>query len=108
MELWQHQKEMAEWFSKRHAGMFAADMGTGKSAAAIESVRQCDKVLICCPVAVGPAAAPSVTNWGTGSPRREVLHADDLADACLHLLEHYDDPEPVNVGTGMPAQPRSC
>ncbi|MGK2868615.1 MAG: GDP-L-fucose synthase family protein [Mycobacterium sp.] len=46
------------------------------------------------------SAAPSVTNWGTGSPRREFLHADDLADACLHLLEQYDDPEPVNVGTG--------
>lgn len=46
------------------------------------------------------SAAPSVTNWGTGSPRREFLHADDLADACLHLLEDYDDPEPVNVGTG--------
>ena len=49
------------------------------------------------------SAAPSVTNWGTGSPRREFLHADDLADACLHLLEHYDDPEPVNVGTGRDA-----
>lgn len=46
------------------------------------------------------SAAPSVTNWGTGSSRREFLHADDLADACLHLLENYDDPQPVNVGTG--------
>ena len=44
--------------------------------------------------------APSVTNWGTGSPRREFLHSDDMADACLHLLEHYDGPEQVNVGTG--------
>jgi GDP-L-fucose synthase len=41
-----------------------------------------------------------VTNWGTGSPRREFLHVDDMADACLHLLEHYDGPEQVNVGTG--------
>ncbi len=41
-----------------------------------------------------------VTNWGTGTPRREFLHADDMADACLHLLEHYDGPEQVNVGTG--------
>ncbi|MBX9920781.1 MAG: GDP-L-fucose synthase [Mycolicibacterium frederiksbergense] len=49
------------------------------------------------------SAAPSVTNWGSGSPRREFLHSDDLADACLHLLEHYDDPEPVNVGTGQDA-----
>lgn len=42
-----------------------------------------------------------VTNWGTGSPRREFLHADDMADAVLHLLEHYDGPEQVNVGTGV-------
>lgn len=42
----------------------------------------------------------TVTNWGTGNPRREFLHADDMADACLHLLEHYDGPEQVNVGTG--------
>jgi len=44
--------------------------------------------------------APHVTNWGTGSPRREFLHVDDMAAACLHLLEHYDGPEQVNVGTG--------
>lgn len=42
----------------------------------------------------------SVTNWGTGSPRREFLHADDMADACLYLLEHYDGPEQVNIGCG--------
>jgi len=44
--------------------------------------------------------APVVTNWGSGSPRREFLHVDDLADACLHLLEHFDGPQQVNVGTG--------
>ena len=44
-----------------------------------------------------------VTNWGTGSPRREFLHVDDMADACLHLLEHYDGPQQVNVGTGKDA-----
>lgn len=43
---------------------------------------------------------PSVTNWGTGSPRREFLHVDDMADACLHLLDHHDGPQQVNVGTG--------
>jgi GDP-L-fucose synthase len=42
----------------------------------------------------------SVTNWGTGTPRREFLHVDDMAAACLHLLEHYDGPQQVNVGTG--------
>ena len=46
------------------------------------------------------SGATSVTNWGTGTPRREFLHADDMADACLHLLEHYDGPGQVNVGTG--------
>ncbi len=41
-----------------------------------------------------------VTLWGTGSPRRELLHVDDLASACLHLLQAWDSPEHVNVGTG--------
>lgn len=42
-----------------------------------------------------------VINWGTGSPRREFLHVDDMAAAALHLLERYDGPEQVNVGTGL-------
>ncbi len=46
------------------------------------------------------AGAESVTNWGTGTPRRELLHVDDLAAAVLHLLEHHDGPQQVNVGTG--------
>ena len=45
-------------------------------------------------------SATSVTNWGTGAPRREFLHVDDMAAACLHLLEHYDGPAQVNVGSG--------
>ncbi len=44
--------------------------------------------------------APAVTNWGSGLPRRDFVHADDMADACLHLLENYDGAEPVNVGSG--------
>jgi len=44
---------------------------------------------------------PEVEIWGTGSPKREFLHVEDLADACLHLMTHYDAPEIVNVGTGM-------
>lgn len=43
---------------------------------------------------------PFVTNWGSGTPRREFLHVDDMASACLHLLERYDGPQQVNVGTG--------
>ena len=46
------------------------------------------------------ANADTVTIWGSGSPRREFLFVDDLADALLFLLEHYDSPEPINVGVG--------
>jgi GDP-L-fucose synthase len=50
---------------------------------------------------IGAAAHARVTIWGTGKPRREFLHVDDLADACLHLLRHYDDAIAINVGTGQ-------
>ena len=43
---------------------------------------------------------PTMTLWGTGSPRREFLHSDDLADACLMLLETYSSGEIINVGSG--------
>jgi GDP-L-fucose synthase len=43
---------------------------------------------------------PSVEIWGTGSPKREFLHADDLADACYYLMLNYNEPELVNIGTG--------
>lgn len=43
---------------------------------------------------------PEVELWGTGSPRREFLHVDDLATACLHLMEHYSEQGLVNIGTG--------
>lgn len=43
---------------------------------------------------------PSVTLWGSGKPRREFLHADDLADACVYLMQHYNEPGFVNIGTG--------
>lgn len=46
------------------------------------------------------SGAVAVTLWGSGSPMREFLHVDDLAAACLHLLEKYDDALPINVGTG--------
>ena len=46
------------------------------------------------------AGTPTVTCWGTGTPRREFLHVDDLAAACLFLMEHYEGKEFVNVGTG--------
>ncbi len=44
--------------------------------------------------------APEVSIWGTGSPKREFLHADDLADACVYLMNTYSDEGLVNIGTG--------
>lgn len=44
--------------------------------------------------------ASAVTIWGTGNPRREFLHVDDLASACYFLMEHYDVPDIINIGTG--------
>ena len=43
---------------------------------------------------------PSVTIWGTGTPRREFLHVDDLADACYFLLQNYNEQGLVNIGCG--------
>ncbi len=44
--------------------------------------------------------AASVTIWGTGTPRREFLHVDDLADACVHVMQHHNGDELVNIGCG--------
>ncbi len=41
-----------------------------------------------------------VTLWGTGTPKREFLHVDDLADACVFLMNHYDESEIINIGAG--------
>jgi GDP-L-fucose synthase len=46
------------------------------------------------------AGAKSITVWGTGTPRREFLHTTDLAEACVFLLENYDEPDLVNIGCG--------
>jgi len=46
------------------------------------------------------SGTPTVAIWGSGNPRREFLHVDDLADACLFLLENYDSPEVINIGCG--------
>lgn len=55
-------------------------------------IRRCDEA--------ARSGATTVTNWGTGSPRREFLHVDDMAKACLHLMENYDGASQINVGTG--------
>ena len=46
------------------------------------------------------ACAPAVTIWGTGTPRREFLHVDDMADACIYLMQNYDESDIVNIGVG--------
>lgn len=46
------------------------------------------------------AGAPNVTIWGTGTPRREFLHVDDCADACVFLLKNYSGEGPINIGSG--------
>ncbi|WP_083793353.1 GDP-L-fucose synthase [Brevundimonas sp. BAL3] len=50
------------------------------------------------------AGADHITLWGTGAPRREFLHANDCADACVFLMKHYSDFEHVNVGSGEDLQ----
>jgi GDP-L-fucose synthase len=47
------------------------------------------------------SGAPNVTLWGTGTPRREFLHVDDLAGAALFAMQHYDEPGILNAGTGQ-------
>lgn len=48
-----------------------------------------------------PTSHPDfVSVWGTGRPRREFLHVDDLADACLFIMNHYEDSEIINIGVG--------
>jgi GDP-L-fucose synthase len=46
------------------------------------------------------AGEDTIEIWGTGTPRRDFMHVDDCADALVHVLEHYHEPEPINIGTG--------
>src|SRR3982074_1754893 len=46
------------------------------------------------------SGVPNVVVWGTGTPRREFLYVDDMADACVHLMKTYSSGEMVNIGTG--------
>jgi nucleoside-diphosphate-sugar epimerase len=52
------------------------------------------------------AGQPEVSVWGSGKPRREFLHVDDLADACVFLMRQYDEESHINVGTGEDQHPR--
>ncbi len=51
-------------------------------------------------VGSGSSSQPAVIIWGSGTPKREFLHVDDLADACVFLMDHYDGMEILNVGVG--------
>lgn len=51
-------------------------------------------------VEAADSGAPSVTLWGTGAPRRDFIHCDDLAEACIALLRSWDDSPAINVGSG--------
>jgi GDP-L-fucose synthase len=46
------------------------------------------------------SSAPNVTVWGSGKPRREFLHVDDLAGAAVHVMQHYNGPDIINIGCG--------
>lgn len=52
-------------------------------------------------VEAAESGADSITLWGTGAARREFIHVDDLADACLFLLDNHDEPDLINVGSGI-------
>ena len=49
---------------------------------------------------LGDSFTPSIVLWGDGSPKREFLHVDDLAEACVFLMNNYEEEEHINVGTG--------
>jgi GDP-L-fucose synthase len=66
------------------------DLGTGHVVAAL--IRKFHDAVV--------TGADVVEVWGSGTQRREFLHVDDLADACVFLMQHYDDPQIINVGTG--------
>jgi GDP-L-fucose synthase len=52
------------------------------------------------PITNQPIKQPSIILWGTGTPRREFLHVDDLADACVFLMNQYNESEIINIGWG--------
>lgn len=68
------------------------DFGTGDSHVVAALIRRMHEAKL--------AAADAVEIWGTGSPRREFIYADDLADACILVMRRYDKTEPVNLGGG--------
>jgi GDP-L-fucose synthase len=83
-----------EWISAMPTNIYGPgdNFSTRDSHVLPAMIRRCEEARL--------GGATSMTNWGTGSPRREFLHAQDLASALLFLLEHYRGALPINVGTG--------
>ncbi len=75
-------------------------ISTARTTISISTARTCCPALIRKFHDAKTRAATRSSIWGSGTPRREFLHVDDLADACLFLMQHYDAAEHINVGTG--------
>lgn len=99
MKLWPNQVEEAAMIAERPFAFIAADMGTGKSAAAIVGLRRCDRVLIVCPIAVGPAWVKQLGLWDDtgreaclavdGTAARRAKAIADAGDRCV-VIVNYD------------------
>lgn len=76
------------------------DKTTGRVKAEAKAEREAPAVISKSRTVPGHPDGRYVTIWGTGSPRREFLYIDDLADACVFLMNNYDGPEIVNIGVG--------
>jgi GDP-L-fucose synthase len=96
--------KMCQAYNRQHGTCFLSVMptnlyGPGDNFDLLDShvipalIRKCHEAKV--------RGAGEVVIWGTGAPRREFLYVDDLADACLFLMQHYDDGEMINVGVGQ-------
>lgn len=95
--------KLCEAYRRQHGADFIAAMPTNLYGPGdnfdLESSHVVPALMAKCHLAKR-AGASEVTVWGSGRPRREFLHVDDLADALVHLMVRYSDASPVNVGTG--------
>jgi len=95
--------KLCQAYAKQHGANFISAMPTNLYGPEDNFDLQTSHVvpaLICKFHLAKEKAQPSVKLWGTGGPYREFLHVDDLAQACLFLMENYDSPELINVGCG--------
>src|SRR5437867_2947371 len=76
-------------------------MPTGRATTSAPTTRTSRRLFCAAFTRPHQAKAPFVEIWGSGTPRREFIYVDDLADACLFAMDHYDGAEPLNLGTGV-------